>query len=72
MKRREFVAAEARLLDTWKKIRRSPGIMYDTPYPSSDTGPKPPPGLICGGIKRTSVKYFHLGEKQELVVLPCP
>ena len=33
-----------RLEDTWKYKIASPGTMYETPYPSSDTGPNPPPG----------------------------
>ncbi len=32
------------LAEIWKKRRWSPGSIYDTPYPWSDTGPKPPPG----------------------------
>lgn len=28
--------------DMWKKTRFSPAMMYDTPYPSSATGPNPP------------------------------
>lgn len=40
----ESVVGQDLLDDTWKKILYSVGNMYETPYPSSDTGPNPPPG----------------------------
>lgn len=36
------VSGEFLFDDMWKKMRSSPAIMYDTPYPSSATGPNPP------------------------------
>ena len=30
------------LLEMWKEIVFSPAMMYETPYPRSATGPKPP------------------------------
>lgn len=38
------------LLDTWKNMRSSPAMMYETPYPSSATGPKPPPADMQSGF----------------------
>ena len=44
MNRSLSVTLDDRLDDTWKYKIASPGTMYDTPYPLSDTGPNPPPG----------------------------
>ena len=42
----ESLFGDERLLLTWKNILSSPANMYEIPYPSSATGPNPPPGLI--------------------------
>jgi hypothetical protein len=55
------VSGELRLQVIWKKMRSSPAIMYDTPYPSSATGPKPPPAEMQLG-------YFF---KSSFGVCPC-
>ena len=55
------VSGEDLLDEMWKKIKSSPAMMYDTPYPSSATGPKPPPADMQSG-------FFV---KSSLEVWPC-
>lgn len=43
------VVGQEFLHEIWKKTQSSPAMMYETPYPSSATGPNPPPADMCSG-----------------------
>ena len=42
---------------TWNMMRSSWQTIYETPYPTSETGPKPPPADKYSGYSLKFIKF---------------